>query len=173
MDIAGMWRKMRADPADAPRPGTHQETSGAGITITITQQCQVALSLAGLTPDEVTVTVTSHRPGVAAQVTIAANFNSLDGSYQGPTTTVGQGQFTARRSRVHAGFVVLPSGWPVLGVGAVATWQDGAPEDAALTYEQIACDPWVWWRRLIPVLDTLTRPFVPGSSPIPPRNSRS
>jgi hypothetical protein len=108
MDIAGMWRSMRADPADAPRPGAHQETAGPGITISVTQQCQVALPLAGLTPDEVTVTVTSHRPGVAAQVSIAANFNSPDGSYQGPTTTVGQGQFTARRSHVHAGFVVLP-----------------------------------------------------------------
>jgi hypothetical protein len=171
MDIARMWRSMRADPADAPRPGAHQETAGAGITISITQQCQVALPLAGLSPDEVTVTVTSHRPGVAAQVTIAANFNSPDGSYQGPTTAVGQGQFTARRSHVRAGFVVLPSGRPVLGVGAVATWQDGAAEDAALTYEQIVCDPWVWWRWLIPVLDTLTRPFAPRTSPMPPRSS--
>jgi hypothetical protein len=171
MDIAGMWRSMRADPSDAPRPGAHQETAGPGITISVTQQCQVSLPLAGLTPDEVTVTVTSHRPGVAAQVSIADNFNSPDGSDQGPTTTVGQGQFTARRSHVHAGFVVLPSGWPVLGVGAVATWQDGAPEGVALTYEQIACDPWVWWRWLIPVLDTLTRPFAPRTSPIPPRRS--
>src|SRR5512140_3069719 len=112
MDRAGMWRSMRADPADAPRPGAHQETAGPGITISVTQQCQIALPLAGLTPDEVTVTVTSHRPRVAAQVSIAANFNSPDGSYQGPTTTVGQGQFTARRSHVRAGFVVLPSGWP-------------------------------------------------------------
>ena len=89
MDIAGMWRSMRADPADAPRPGAHQETAGPGITISVTQQCQVALPLAGLTPDEVTVTVTSHRPGVGAQVAIAANFNSPDGSYQGPTTKLG------------------------------------------------------------------------------------
>src|SRR5512132_3373267 len=90
MDIAGMWRSMRADPADAPRPGAHQETAGAGITISVTQQCQVALPLAGLTPDEVTVTVTSHRPGVAAQVSIAANFNSPDGSYQAPRQRSGR-----------------------------------------------------------------------------------
>jgi hypothetical protein len=30
-------------------------------------------------------------------------------------------------SEVHAGFVALPSGWPVLGVGAEANWADGAP----------------------------------------------
>ena len=53
----------------------------------------------------------------------------------------------------------------------VATWQDGAPESVALTYQQIACDPWVWWRWLIPVLDTLTRPFAPRTSPAPPRSS--
>jgi hypothetical protein len=34
----------------------------------------------------------------------------------------------------------LPSGFPVLGVGAVADWADGA-HSATLTYEQIACDP--------------------------------
>ena len=90
MDIAGLWRSMRTDPADAPRPGAHQQTAGPGITISVTQQCQIALPLTSLSPDEVTVTVTSHRPGVAAQVSIAANFNSPDGSYQGPTTTVGR-----------------------------------------------------------------------------------
>jgi len=31
---------------------------------------------------EVSVTVTSQRPGVAGQVTIASNFNTPDGSYQ-------------------------------------------------------------------------------------------
>jgi hypothetical protein len=45
------------------------------------------------------VTVTSHRPGVAAQVSIGANLNSADGSYQGPTTTVGHGQFSASAPR--------------------------------------------------------------------------
>jgi len=34
----------------------------------------------------------------------------------------------------------LPSGFPVLGVGAVADWADGA-HSATLTYGQIACDP--------------------------------
>ena len=73
------------------------------------------------------MTITSNRPGVDAQVTIAANLNSPDGSYQGPTTAVGQGQFTSTSSQVHASFVVLPSGWPVLGVGAETTWADGTP----------------------------------------------
>jgi hypothetical protein len=91
MDIAGMWQRLRAGPADAPRLGVHQATAGPGITVDVTQQCQVALPVSGFSPDEVTVTVTSHRPGVAAQVTIGANINSPDGSYQGPTTTVGNG----------------------------------------------------------------------------------
>jgi hypothetical protein len=172
MDIAGMWRGMRADPADIPRPGAHQEAPAGGITINVTQQCQVALPLAGFAPNEVTVTITSHRPGVAAQVSIGANLNSPDGSYQGPTTTVGHGQFTATRSRVRAGFVVLPSGWPVLGVGAEAVWEDGAPQSGALSYWQLECDPWVWWRWLVPVLDILTRPFAPRTSSAPP-GSRS
>ena len=106
MDIASIWRSMRADPAEAPHPGAHQQVAGEGITIAVTQQCQATLPLAGFTADEVTVTVTSHRPGVAAQVSIGANLNSPDGSYQGPTTTVGQGQFTtAARSR---SVLVLP-----------------------------------------------------------------
>ena len=67
MDIAGMWRSMRADPAEAPHPGAHQQVAGEGITIAVTQQCQATLPLAGFTADEVTVTVTSHRPGVAAR----------------------------------------------------------------------------------------------------------
>jgi hypothetical protein len=173
MDIAGMWRSMRADPAEAPHAGAHQQVAGEGITIAITQQCQATLPLAGFTADEVTVTVTSHRPGVAAQVSIGANLNSADGSYQGPTTTVGHGQFTtAARSRVRAGFAVLPSGWPVLGVGAEAVWEDGAPHSIALVYEQLACDPWVWWRWPIRVLDLLTRPFLAGISSMPPRSSK-
>jgi hypothetical protein len=170
MDIAGMWRSTRAE---APHPGAHQQVAGEGITIAVTQQCQATLPLAGFTADEVTVTVTSHRPGVAAQVSIGANLNSPDGSYQGPTTTVGHGQFTtAARSRVRAGFAVLPSGWPVLGVGAEAIWEDGAPHSIALVYEQLACDPWVWWRWPIRILDLLTRPFLAGISSMPPRGSK-
>ncbi len=173
MDIAGMWRSMRADSAEAPHAGAHQQAAGEGITIAVTQQCQATLPLAGFTADEVTVTVTSHRPGVAAQVSIGANLNSPDGSYQGPTTTVGHGQFTtAARSRVRAGFAVLPSGWPVLGVGAEAIWEDGAPHSIALVYEQLACDPWVWWRWPIRILDLLTRPFLDGISSMPPRSSK-
>ena len=174
MDIPGMWRSMRADPAEAPHAGAHQQAAGEGITIAVTQQCQTTLPLAAFTADEVTVTVTSHRTGVAAQVSIGANLNSADGSYQGPTTTVGQGQFTAAtRSRVRAGFAVLPSGWPVLGVGAEAIWEDGAPHSIALAYEQLACDPWVWWRWPIQILDLLTRPFLAGISSMPPRGSKS
>lgn len=171
MDIAGMWRSMRADPSEAPRPGAHQQTAAGEITISVTQQCQPSLPLVRFTPDEVTVTITSHRPGVAAQVTIGANLNSPDGSYQGPTTTVGHGQFTSASSHVDAGFVVLPSGWPVLGVGAAATWADGAPQSAVLTYEQLACDPWVWWRWPIRILDLLTRPFLARTGSMRPPGS--
>jgi hypothetical protein len=168
-----MWRSMRVAPDEAPRPGAHQETAGVGITISVTQECQTALPLQRFSADEVSVTVTSERPGVAAQVLIAANFNSPDGSYQGPTTMVGQGQFTATDSQVEARFVVLPAaGWPVLGVGAVATWEDGAPEGAALTYELLLCDPLIWWQWLIRLLVIVARPFRPRSSRARLRGSR-
>ena len=118
------------------------------------------------------MTVTSNRPGVAAQVLIGANLNSPDGSYQGPTTGVGQGQFTATDSQVNARFVVLPAaGWPVLGVGAMATWEDGAPDGAALTYELLACDPLIWWQWLIRFLTLVERPFRRRSSAALPRGS--
>lgn len=162
MDIPGVWRSRRAD---APGAGAQLQTSGEEITIGITQQCQVALPSGNMIP-EINVTVTSNRPGILAQVTIAANLNSPDGSYQGPTTTVGHGQFTATSDNVRAGFVALPSGWPVLGVGAEATWADGAPHSVALTYVQLECDPWVWWRWLIPIVDILTRRFSTRSSSI-------
>jgi hypothetical protein len=160
MDIADLWRSMRSDPAEVPRPGARLEAAGQGITIAVTQQCQVTLPLSSFPADEVTVTVTSQRPGVAAQVSIGANLNSPDGSYQGPTTTVGQGQFTVTDSEVQAGFVVLPAaGWPVLGVGADATWADGTTQSFALTYVELQCDPLVWWRWVIRVLAFLTSPF--------------
>ncbi len=160
MDIAGMWRDMHPDTAEMPRPGIHQEAPADGITITVAQQCQVALPVPSLKADEVTVTVTSHRPGVAAQVTVGANLNSADGSYQGPTTTVGQGQFTATDSQVRVGFVVLPTDpWPVLGVGAEATWADGTAQSIDLTYVQIECEHLVWLSWLIRLITILTRPF--------------
>src|SRR5947209_11545754 len=173
IDIAGMWRDIRAVPTEAPRPGAHQETAGVGgISISVAQECQAALPMQSLAADEVTVTVTSHRPGVAAQVTIGANLNSPDGSYQGPTTTVGTGQFTATSSQVQAGFVVLPAaGWPVLGVGAEATWEDGAPQSFALNYWQLECDPLVWWQWLIRILAIVTRPFSARISRIPHRDT--
>jgi hypothetical protein len=145
MDIARIWRSMRAD---GPRAGAHLETAGEQTTVSITQECQVAMPWVNRVP-EVSVTITSNRPGVAAQVTVGANFNSPDGSYQGPTTLVGQGQFTATSSVVRVGFVVLPSGWPVLGVGSEAEWADGAPLSLTLNYRQIECDPWVWYRWII------------------------
>ena len=172
MDIADMWRRLRAGPSDLPRPGMLQATAGPGITVSVTQQCQVALPVSSFSPDEVTVIVTSHRPGVAAQVTIGANLNSPDGSYQGPTTAVGKGQFTASSSQVHTGFVVLPAaGWPILGVGAEATWEDGAPQSIALNYYRLECDPLVWWQWLIRILAIVTRPFSASTSRIPPRGT--
>lgn len=106
---------------------------------------------------------------MAAQVTIATNFNTPDGSYQGPTTRVGQGQFTATDSLVQARFILLPSGFPVLGVGAVADWADGT-QSVTLTYEQIACDPWVWWGWLTPVVGVLSRPLSAMTRLMPPRS---
>ena len=171
MEIAGMWQRLRTGPADAPRPGSHQATAGPGITVDVTQQCQVALPVSSFSPDEVTVTVTSHRPGVAAQVTIGANLNSPDGSYQGPTTTVGKGQFTAPARR---SILVLSScrrrvACP--GRGAEAIWEDGAPHRIALDYWQLACDPLVWWQWLIRILAIVTRPFSARTSRIPPRGT--
>jgi hypothetical protein len=157
MDIANTWRSMRAPSGDAPHAGAHLDAAGE-ITITIVQDCRLALPSANRVP-AVTVTIASNRPGMAAQVTVSANLNSPDGSYQGPTKIVGQGQFTATNSTVQANFVVLPSGWPVLGVGAEATWTDGTPHSVALNYVQLECDPWVWWRWLVPVVGTLIRPF--------------
>ena len=87
-------------PPIPPHPGAHLETAGPGITISVTQECQIALPPRSNLIPAVSVTVTSQRPGMAAQVTIAANFNTPDGSYQGPTTTVGQGQFTATNNAV-------------------------------------------------------------------------
>lgn len=168
MDIASMWRSMRAGPADAPHAGTRLETEGPGITISVTQECLLALPPQSARVPAVSVTVTSQRPGMAAQVIIAANFNSLDGSYQGPTTKVGQGQFTATDSVVQARFVLLPSGFPVLGVGAFADWADGT-QSGALTYEHIACNPWVWWGWLTPVAGVLSRQLSAMTRIIPPR----
>ena len=81
MDIADAWRTLRTNPADAPRAGAHLETAGQSITTTITQECVVALPRASYSPDLVTITVTSLRPGVAGHVTVAANLNSPDGPH--------------------------------------------------------------------------------------------
>ena len=152
MDIRDIWQLM-SEPGDAPRAGAHQQAAAEGITISgLTQQCQTAIPLPNLVADEVTVTVTSGRPGKAAQVAVGANFNSPDGSYQGPTTTVGHGQFTATSSEAKVSFVVLPSNWPLLGVGAEAVWDDGTQPSVALTYAALVCTWRWWWVWLIRVL---------------------
>jgi hypothetical protein len=156
MDIADMWRSLRTDPADVPRAGVHLQSAGSEIMISVTQECVIALPPRQSKIPEVSVTVTSERPGVVGQVTIAANFNTPDGSYQGPTTMVGQGQFTATNPQVHARFILLPSGFSVLGVGAVVDFADGV-HGGALTYQQIACNPWVWWGWLNPIAGILSR----------------
>jgi hypothetical protein len=156
MDVASMWRSLRTRPADVPHAGVHLQTAGSEITISVAQECLIALPSRPTMTPVVSVTITSLRPGVAGQVTIGANFNSVDGSYQGPTTNVGQGQFTDTISQVHARFVLLPSGFPVIGVGASADYADGV-HGATLTYQQIACNPWVWWRWLNPIAGTLSR----------------
>jgi hypothetical protein len=156
MDVARLWQSLRSNPADAPHAGVLLQTAASDITLGVTQECLIALPPRRSRIPEVTVTVTSQRPGVAGQVTIGANFNSPDGSYQGPTTAVGQGQFTATQSEVQVRFVLLPSGFPVLGVGAVADYADGA-HSATLTYVQIACNPWVWWHWLTPAAGILNR----------------
>jgi len=149
---------MRTNPSDTLQAGVSLPAGGAEISIAVTQECLIALPPRRNRIPLVSVTVTSNRPGIAGQVVIAANFNSVDGNYQGPTTVVGQGQFTATNSQLHARFVLLPSGFPVLGVGAVVDFADGV-HSGALTYQQIACNPWVWWHWLTPAVGMLRRPF--------------
>jgi hypothetical protein len=79
------------------------ETAGPGITISVTQECQIALPPRTSRIPEVNVTVTSQCPGVSAQVIVSANFNTPDGSYQ---TTVGSGQFTTTKPQVQVRFTV-------------------------------------------------------------------
>lgn len=73
---------------------------------------------------------------------------------------VGSRQFTSAISKVRLGLVSLPSGFSVLGIGVEAVWSDGAPSSFHLSYVEIPCDFWVWWRVLVPFLDTVTRPFA-------------
>ena len=173
IDIAGMWRLLRAGPADAPRPGVRQATAGPGITVDVTQECQVALPESSSSPDEVTVTVTSHHPGVPAQVTIGANLNSLDGSYQGATTMIGKDEFSPTNSQVQASFVVLPAvEWPVLGIGAVAVWKDGTPQSTALAYLRLECSTSrpkrnaliSWFKKYVKLLGALLVAIMIGSA---------
>jgi hypothetical protein len=161
MDIADVWRTLRRYPADTPRAGAHLETAGPGIPTTITQECVVALPRATYSPDLVTITVTSLRPGIAGHVTVGANLNSPDGSYQGPTTTVGHGEFTATTSQVVVRFVVLPwAGFPVLGFDAQVDWADGAPQSITLDSVLLECNPWVWWWWPSRFIDVLTGTFA-------------
>jgi hypothetical protein len=164
MDLAASWRQLHAGPSAPPAAGAQAQSAGAEMTVEVTQQCQIALPQPNLTPNEVTVRVTSHRPGIAGTVTIGANLNSQDGAYQGPTTTVGTGSFSATGAHVRTAFVVLPSGWPVLGVGAEAVWADGAQNSISLGYYQLACDPLVWWRWPVQILSVLGRLFGGGTA---------
>lgn len=112
MDVADVWRNLRTNPADVPQAGIHLQTAGSEITISVAQECLVALPPRLTMTPVVNVTITSQRPGVAGQVTIGANFNSLDGSYQGPTTNVGQGQFTDTISQVMPALFYCPPAFP-------------------------------------------------------------
>jgi len=175
VDIADLSRRLRADPTVALRPGEQQQTADQGIKISsLTQQCQQTIPLQTLAVDVVTVTVTSQRPGVAAQVSFWANFNSLDLSYQGPSIAVGQGQFTDTNSQAQASFAVQSSNWPILGVATTATWADGAPESLALQYAVIVCFWKRWWIWLMRVLGSLgLHPSSASAAPIPPQSSSS
>ena len=130
----------------------------------IAQTCQVALPPRRNLIPEVSVTITSNRPAwPLAQATIGANLNSPDGSYQGPTTmAVGEGQFMATVSEV-AQVLAHPTLWLArsgrrarshLGAGT------GSPHSVTLTYVQIACDPWVWWSWLMPIVACSQSPVL-------------
>ena len=94
-------------------------------------------------------------------MTVGANLNSPDGSYQGPTTTVGHGEFTATSSQVVVHFVVLPwTGFPVLGFDAQVDWADRAPQSITLDYVLLECNPWVWWWWPSRFIDVLTGTFA-------------
>jgi hypothetical protein len=106
-----LWRSLRA-AAGPPQTGAHIQTVEAGITVDVMQDCRIALPSGNRIP-AVGVTVASNRPGVAAQVSIAANLNRtavirVDGRGPGPV----------HRDRIicPGSLVVLPSGWPVLGL---------------------------------------------------------
>ena len=129
MDIPRMWRSMRADPADAPHAGTHLETAEPGITISVTQECQIALPPQNNLIPAVSVTVTSQRPGMAAQVVIGANFNTRTGA----TRVLRQGSDRAssppptRSSKPVSSF--CPPAFPC---SASAPWPIGRTERKAL-----------------------------------------
>jgi hypothetical protein len=164
MDITGLWHSFRPNSADAPRPGAHYATAEAGIRTTLSQDCVIALPPSSYSPNLVTVTVTSLRPGVAGHVTVLVNLNSRDASYQGPTINVGEGDFTATNSQVIVRFVVLPwVGLPMLGYGGVADWADGT-RSLTLNYVLFECNPWTWWAWPARILNALTGPFSRRSS---------
>jgi hypothetical protein len=108
MDIADVWRILRADPADAPRADAHLETAEQGITTRLTQECVVALPR-GVTPPS------SHRnsDGPSATVLLAMWQSVLtstapDGSYHGPTQRLATASSPPQLSQVVVPFVVLP-----------------------------------------------------------------
>jgi hypothetical protein len=153
MEIPEVWRRAQTRRGDTARPRHSEPQPMAADCLAITdvvQQCRRIIPILhlDLLVDGVAVTVTSGRPGVGGQVSVAVNLNSLDGGYQGPLLMERQGQFTATTSQVQATFTILPDQWPVLGVFARADWDDGAETCYALTYKDIACG-WPWWWRLL------------------------
>jgi hypothetical protein len=160
MDIAGLWRSLRTDSAEVPRPGVSRQTDPAGISLSVSQFCEAPVPLVHrFVADHVTVTVTSNRPGQPGQVVMGGNFNSAGGNYQGPTWPIGEGQFTSTTSQVQASFVLIPIRWPYLGVYAQVTWQDGTPDSLAITYVEIGCHPPIWWQWLIRIIAVTSRSF--------------
>jgi hypothetical protein len=115
MDVADMWRTIRRDPAAArPHVGAHVATAEEGISMTVTQDCQVALPSANRVP-EVTVTITSNRPGVAAAVT---NVNeratiTLLGQYITADFHVSSDKHGAPLSLIRLSALRRPSRWSI------------------------------------------------------------
>jgi hypothetical protein len=146
------------DPATTPKSATRAAatpataTGGApGVTITqVSQEClrrRLPWRPRSIWLRRVTVQASSGRPGVPANVVFGYNFNSADGSYQGPTAAAGTGQFTATASTTAVSFVIPASTtYPWLGTSADAQWSDGTPSSVALTYTRLTPCRW-------PVLD--------------------
>ena len=103
MDIADVWRILRADPADAPRADAHVETAEQGITTRLTQECVVALP-PGVTPQS------SHRnsDGPSATVLLAMWQLVLTSTARTAATTVLRQRLATASSPPQLSQVVVP-----------------------------------------------------------------